>query len=104
VIGAESKRAKAVLAGVYAGLGIESTRILETQRRSAELIKYAANGFLATKIAFINEIADLCENLGAHVREVALGIGLDARIGPQFLGAFPRMERWLRPVKSLVRG
>jgi UDPglucose 6-dehydrogenase len=89
VIGAESNRARAVLARVYAGLGIESTRVLETQRRSAELIKYAANGFLATKIAFINEIADLCENLGAHVREVALGIGLDTRIGPQFLSAGP---------------
>src|SRR4051812_6711144 len=89
VIGAESKRAKAVLAGVYVTLGIENTRILATQRRSAELIKYAANGFLATKIAFINEIADLCENLDAHVREVALGIGLDTRIGPQFLSAGP---------------
>jgi UDPglucose 6-dehydrogenase len=89
VIGAESRRAKAVLAGVYVTLGIEDTRILATQRRSAELIKYAANGFLATKIAFINEIADLCENLDAHVREVALGIGLDTRISPQFLSAGP---------------
>src|SRR3954454_10096237 len=89
VIGAESKRAKAVLAGVYVTLGIENTRILATQRRSAELIKYAANGFLATKIAFINEIADLCENVDAHVREVAMGIGLDPRIGPQFLSAGP---------------
>jgi UDPglucose 6-dehydrogenase len=89
VIGAESARARAVLADVYIALGIENARILATQRRSAELIKYAANGFLATKIAFINEIADLCENLDAHVREVALGIGLDTRIGPQFLNPGP---------------
>jgi UDPglucose 6-dehydrogenase len=89
VIGAESKRAMAVLTSVYATLGIERSRVLQTQRRSAELIKYAANGFLATKIAFINEIADLCESLNAHVREVALGIGLDTRIGPQFLSAGP---------------
>ena len=61
----------------------------KTQRRSAELIKYAANGFLATKIAFINEIADLCENLDARVMEVALGIGMDSRIGPQFLRPGP---------------
>jgi UDPglucose 6-dehydrogenase len=89
VIGVESKRPMAILAGVYANVGIDSARLLETQRRSAELIKYAANGFLATKIAFINEIADLCENLDAQVREVALGIGLDTRIGPQFLSAGP---------------
>jgi UDPglucose 6-dehydrogenase len=89
IIGVESKRPMAVLKEVYAKLGIESARLLKTQRRSAELIKYAANGFLATKIAFINEIADLCENLDAHVREVALGIGLDTRIGPQFLSAGP---------------
>jgi UDPglucose 6-dehydrogenase len=89
VIGAESKRAKAVLAGVYVALGIDDRHILATRRRSAELIKYAANGFLATKIAFINEIADLCEKLDAHIREVAVGIGLDTRIGPQFLSAGP---------------
>jgi UDPglucose 6-dehydrogenase len=89
VIGTGSKRAMAALASVYAKLDIENTRILATQRRSAELIKYAANGFLATKIAFINEIADMCENLDANVRDVALGIGLDKRIGPQFLSAGP---------------
>src|SRR3954462_9901400 len=89
VIGAESKRALDILTTIYMKLGIDSARILATQRRSAELIKYAANGFLATKIAFINEIADLCENLDARVREVALGIGLDSRIGPQFLSAGP---------------
>ena len=89
VIGTESQRALGILATIYMKLGIDSARILATQRRSAELIKYAANGFLATKIAFINEIADLCENLNARVREVALGIGLDNRIGPQFLSAGP---------------
>jgi len=89
VIGTESKRALGILETIYMNLGIDSTRILATQRRSAELIKYAANGFLATKIAFINEIADLCENLNARVGEVALGIGLDSRIGPQFLNAGP---------------
>jgi UDPglucose 6-dehydrogenase len=89
VIGTESKRARTILGSIYATLGIEGARILATQRRSAELIKYAANGFLATKIAFINEIADLCENMDARVQEVALGIGLDSRIGPQFLSAGP---------------
>jgi len=89
VIGTESKRALGILETIYMNLGIDSTRILATQRRSAELIKYAANGFLATKIAFINELADLCENVDARVREVALGIGLDSRIGPQFLSAGP---------------
>jgi UDPglucose 6-dehydrogenase len=89
VIGAESQRALTILKSVYVGLGIENARVLATQRRSAELIKYAANGFLATKIAFINEIADLCENLDARVMEVALGIGMDSRIGPQFLRPGP---------------
>ena len=89
VVGAQSERAASVLASVYATLGVENARVLKTKRRSAELIKYAANGFLATKIAFINEIADLCESLDAQVQEVAQGIGLDARIGPQFLSAGP---------------
>ena len=60
-----------------------------TGRRTAELIKYAANAFLATKITFINEIADLCEKVGADVQDVARGIGLDGRIGPKFLHAGP---------------
>jgi UDPglucose 6-dehydrogenase len=62
------------------------------QRRSAELIKYAANGFLATKVAFINEIADLCEKVDARVGDVALGVGLDCRIGRQFLNAGPAFD------------
>jgi len=66
-----------------------NTPIVFTERRGAELIKYAANAFLATKITFINEIADLCEQAGANVQEVAQGIGLDNRIGPKFLNAGP---------------
>jgi UDPglucose 6-dehydrogenase len=89
VIGAESAWSLAVLSNLYRAMGIDGGRIVATQRRSAELIKYAANGFLATKIAFINEIADLCENVDARVGDVALGIGLDCRIGRQFLDAGP---------------
>jgi len=89
VIGAQSEEARLMLRRLYLDLGINPQRILVTQRRSAEMIKYAANGFLATKIAFINEIADLCESVDAHVGEVALGIGLDSRIGHQFLNAGP---------------
>jgi UDPglucose 6-dehydrogenase len=89
VIGADSNRAAVILKEIYAAMGIEPVRIVVTQRRSAELIKYAANGFLATKIAFINEIADLCESVDARVSEVALGVGLDSRIGLQFLNAGP---------------
>jgi UDPglucose 6-dehydrogenase len=89
VIGAESDQASTTLRRLYIAMGIGSTRIITTQRRSAELIKYAANGLLATKIAFINEIADLCESVGARVGDVALGIGLDSRIGKQFLSPGP---------------
>src|SRR5207237_1394032 len=89
VIGADSERALDALSGLYCAMGIEPTRVVATQRRAAELIKYAANGFLATKIAFINEIADLCEKVDARVGDVALGIGLDCRIGRQFLNAGP---------------
>jgi UDPglucose 6-dehydrogenase len=89
VIGAESRRALALLRKLYHAIGIDDSRIVVTQRRSAELIKYAANGFLATKIAFINEIADLCESVDARVGDVALGLGLDCRIGQQFLNAGP---------------
>src|SRR5205807_2632140 len=70
-------------------LYLNQAPILFTQRRTAELIKYAANTFLATKITFINEIADLCERVGADVQEIARGIGLDNRIGPKFLHAGP---------------
>ena len=74
---------------LYRPLYLNSSPILFTDRRTAELIKYAANAFLATKITFINEIADLAEKVGADVQEVARGIGLDNRIGSKFLHAGP---------------
>ena len=89
VVGAEEERARAVLHDVYRPLFLNKAPILFTGRRTAELIKYAANAFLATKISFINEVADLCEAVGADVQEVARGIGLDNRIGPKFLHAGP---------------
>src|SRR6516162_3456107 len=89
VVGTHDERAKAVLAEIYRPLCLNQAPILYTGRRTAELIKYAANAFLATKITFINEIADLCEKLGSDVQEVAQGIGLDKRIGSKFLHAGP---------------
>lgn len=89
VIGTDSDRAKEVLTALYSPLFRNSVPILTTGRRTAELIKYAANAFLATKITFINEIADLCEKVGADVLQVARGIGLDNRIGSKFLHAGP---------------
>ncbi|CAO4138893.1 UDP-glucose dehydrogenase family protein [Methylorubrum aminovorans] len=89
VIGAEDARAAAVMQEVYRPLYLNAAPILFTGRRTAELTKYAANAFLATKITFINEIADLCEQVGANVQEVARGIGLDNRIGAKFLHAGP---------------
>ena len=89
VVGTDDERAKKVMAEVYRPLSLNQASILYTSRRTAELIKYAANGFLATKITFINEIADLCERVGADVQEVARGIGLDNRIGSKFLHAGP---------------
>jgi UDPglucose 6-dehydrogenase len=89
VIGTESERARTVLRGLYRPLFLIETPILFTALETAELIKYAANSFLATKIQFINEIADLCERVGADVQEVAKGIGLDGRIGRKFLHAGP---------------
>jgi UDPglucose 6-dehydrogenase len=89
VIGAESERAQAVMKELYRPLFLLETPILFTALETAELIKYAANSFLATKIAFINEIADLCEKVGADVQDVARGIGLDGRIGRKFLHAGP---------------
>ena len=77
------------MAEIYRPLSLNQAPILYTARRTAELIKYAANAFLATKITFINEIADLCEKVGADVQEVARGIGLDNRIGSKFLHAGP---------------
>ena len=74
---------------LYRPLYLNETPILFTARRTSELIKYAANAFLAVKITFINEIADLCEKVGANVQEVSRGIGLDNRIGKKFLNAGP---------------
>ncbi len=89
VVGAEDERARDVMREVYRPLFINETPIVFTNRATSELIKYAANAFLATKITFINEIADLCEQVGANVQEVARGIGLDGRIGAKFLHAGP---------------
>ena len=89
VVGVESERARAVMRALYRPLFLIETPVLFTTLETAELIKYAANCFLATKITFINEIADLCERLGADVQDVARGIGLDGRIGQYFLHAGP---------------
>jgi UDPglucose 6-dehydrogenase len=87
VIGVEDERPKQLMTDLYRPLYLNHAPILFTDRRTAELIKYAANAFLATKITFINEIADLCEKVDANVQEVARGIGLDNRIGSKFLHA-----------------
>ena len=89
VIGAEDEWARGVMREVYRPLFLNRAPILFTSRRSSELIKYAANAFLATKITFINEIADLCEKVGGDVQDVSRGIGLDNRIGAKFLHAGP---------------
>ncbi|MDY6924706.1 MAG: UDP-glucose/GDP-mannose dehydrogenase family protein [Pseudomonadota bacterium] len=89
VVGAEDPRAQAVMREIYRPLNLNETPILFTGRRTSELIKYAANAFLAMKITFINEMADLCEKVGADVQQVARGIGLDNRIGSKFLHAGP---------------
>ena len=89
VVGIEDERARPVMAEIYRPLNLNETPILFTGRRTSELIKYAANAFLAMKITFINEMADLCENVGADVQQVARGIGLDNRIGGKFLHAGP---------------
>ncbi len=89
VIGTDDEGARKVMRGVYRPLYLNESPILFTGRRTSELIKYAANAFLATKITFINEIADLCEAVGANVQDVSRGIGLDNRIGKKFLHAGP---------------
>jgi UDPglucose 6-dehydrogenase len=105
VVGVNDERAKAVVAEIYRPLYLNQAPILYTSRRTAELIKYAANAFLATKITFVNEIADLCERVGADVQEVARGIGLDNRIGPKFLHAGPGFGGSCFPkdVRALIR-
>ncbi len=89
VIGAEDESAREVMRAIYRPLYLNQAPLLFTGRRTAELIKYAANAFLATKITFINELADLCEEVGADVQEVSRGIGSDNRIGSKFLHAGP---------------
>jgi UDPglucose 6-dehydrogenase len=89
VVGTDDARARDVLTEIYRPLYLNAPPIIYVSRRTAELIKYASNAFLATKVAFINEIADLCEQVGADVQEVARGMGLDNRIGSKFLHAGP---------------
>jgi len=89
VVGCDTERARAVMREVYRPLYLNETPILFTSRESSELIKYAANAFLATKITFINEMADICEKVGGNVQDVARGIGLDGRIGRKFLHPGP---------------
>ena len=89
VVGVEDERSRAVMEEVYRPLFLNQSPLVFVNRRTSELIKYAANGFLAMKITFINEMADLCEAVGANVQDVARGIGLDKRIGPKFLNAGP---------------
>ncbi|WP_349956139.1 UDP-glucose/GDP-mannose dehydrogenase family protein [Rhizobium sp. ZPR3] len=89
VIGLNDERARGVMTEVYRPLYLNQAPLLFTSRRTSELIKYAANAFLAMKITFINEMADLCEKVGANVQEVSRGIGLDGRIGSKFLHAGP---------------
>ena len=105
VIGVESEKAKNKLTELYRPLNLRETPILISNLESAELIKYASNAFLATKISFINEIANLCETLGADVHDIAKGMGMDRRIGPKFLhpgpgyggSCFPKDTRALLP-------
>ncbi|MFN3834471.1 MAG: UDP-glucose dehydrogenase family protein [Glycocaulis sp.] len=89
VVGTDDTRAREIMRDLYRPLFLNETPIVFTARRTSELIKYAANAFLAMKITFINEIADLCEQVGANVQEVSKGIGLDGRIGSKFLHAGP---------------
>ena len=89
VVGASDERAREVMRELYRPLSLNESPLMFTTRRTSELIKYAANAFLALKITFINEIADLCEAVGADVQQVARGIGLDNRIGSKFLNAGP---------------
>ena len=89
ICGVESNFAKSILEKLYRPLNLRETPILFSKRETAELIKYASNAFLATKITFINEISDICEKVGADIQEVAKGIGLDGRIGSKFLQPGP---------------
>ena len=89
IVGYETKKAKAIIATIYKPLYLIETPIIFTDLKTAELIKYSANAFLAVKISYINQMADLCEKVGADIRDVARGIGLDKRIGSKFLHPGP---------------
>ena len=89
VVGSNDKRSNLILKNLYAPLISKGAKYISTNRRAAELIKYASNAFLATKITFINEIANLCEKIGIDVEDISIGIGLDKRIGSRFLRAGP---------------
>src|ERR1700753_74713 len=104
VVGCDTDRAREVMREVYRPLYLNETPILFTSRETSELIKYAANAFLATKITFINEMASLCEKVGADVQDVSRGIGLDGRIGGKFLHAGPGFGGPCFPHGTLARG
>ena len=89
VVGSNDKKSKTILKNLYSPLISKGAKFVSTNRRAAELIKYASNAFLATKITFINEIANLCEKTGINVEEISIGIGLDKRIGGRFLRPGP---------------
>ena len=89
VVGSNDSRSQTILKNLYSPLISKGAKFISTQRRAAELIKYASNAFLATKITFINEIANLCEKTGIDVEDISIGIGLDKRIGSRFLRAGP---------------
>ena len=89
IVGCETKKAKAIISTIYKPLYLIETPIIFTDLKTAELIKYSANAFLAVKISYINQMADLCEKVGADIRDVARGIGLDKRIGSKFLHPGP---------------
>src|ERR1700712_1503731 len=102
VVGCDTERARDVMREVYRPLFLNETPILFTSRETSELIKYAANAFLATKITFINEMADICEKVGGNVQDVARGIGLDGRIGKKFLNAGPGYGGFCFPKDTLA--
>jgi UDPglucose 6-dehydrogenase len=102
VVGTEDARARDLMAELYRPLYLNAAPIIYTSRRTAELVKYAANAYLATKITFINEIADLCERVGADVQDIARGMGLDNRIGSKFLHAGPGFGGSCFPKDSLA--
>ena len=89
VVGTNSKRANKILKSLYQPIVKKNSRYIKTSRRGAELIKYASNAFLATKISYINELANLCENTGVDIKDISIGMGLDERIGERFLRAGP---------------